>query len=123
MKILVDEHLPRALVGFLRERGHDTLNLRDLGLRGAADRNVFAAAQKEGAALVTADLDFADIRRYPPGSHCGIIVLMALDAQPVCTPGASLAVSYRASGAIRPTVRGLHPRTVNAHLHCSVPLR
>jgi hypothetical protein len=25
--------------------------------------------------MITADKGFADLRRYPPGSHCGVILL------------------------------------------------
>jgi hypothetical protein len=31
--------------------------------------------QSEHRWLVTADKGFADLRRYPPGSHCGVILL------------------------------------------------
>ena len=33
------------------------------------------AYQREGRALVTLDLDFANIQRYPPGQYSGIMVL------------------------------------------------
>ena len=31
--------------------------------------------QAEGRWLVTADKEFADLRRFPPGSHAGLILL------------------------------------------------
>lgn len=36
---------------------------------------VFEACQSEQRILVTFDLDFADIRQYPPATHAGIWVL------------------------------------------------
>jgi hypothetical protein len=36
---------------------------------------VWQAVQNERRLLVTMDLDFSDMRRYPPGSHAGILLL------------------------------------------------
>lgn len=47
----------------------------DEGLSGASDDEIFAAAQTEGRLLVTQDLDFADMRRFLPGTHAGVILL------------------------------------------------
>jgi predicted nuclease of predicted toxin-antitoxin system len=44
-------------------------------LGGANDPRIIAVCQLEGRALVTLDLDFANIQRYPPASCCGIMVL------------------------------------------------
>ena len=75
MNILVDEDLPRAVVDVLKKLGHEAEHVLDAGLRGAADRLIFASAQERSAVLLTADLDFANIVRFPPGSHSGIVVL------------------------------------------------
>ena len=40
---------------------------------------MLAAATAEDRVLLTFDLDFADIRRYPPGSHAGIVVFRLHD--------------------------------------------
>lgn len=42
---------------------------------GASDPEVWQAVQEEGRFLITMDLDFSDVRRYPPGSHAGILLL------------------------------------------------
>jgi predicted nuclease of predicted toxin-antitoxin system len=42
---------------------------------GQPDTNVASVCQREGRTVVTLDLDFADIRTYPPGDYAGIIVL------------------------------------------------
>ncbi len=42
---------------------------------GQPDTNVAAVCQREGRVVVTLDLDFADIRAYPPSNYAGIIVL------------------------------------------------
>ncbi|MCX6374512.1 MAG: DUF5615 family PIN-like protein [Armatimonadetes bacterium] len=75
MKILVDEDLPRAVADLLIEQGHEAVHVIEAGLRGKPDDAILQACLESGAALVTADLDFADIRRYALGSHNGIMVL------------------------------------------------
>jgi len=56
-------------------------------MRFKTDENVHpdvaAACQREGRTLLTLDLDFADIRLYPPPSFPGIIVLrLATQSRP-----------------------------------------
>ena len=43
------------------------------------DPPVLDAATAEHRILMTFDLDFADIRQYPPGSHAGIVVFRLHD--------------------------------------------
>jgi Domain of unknown function (DUF5615) len=43
-------------------------------MAGAVDPDVAQACQKEARALVTLDLDFSDIRAYPPEDYQGILV-------------------------------------------------
>jgi predicted nuclease of predicted toxin-antitoxin system len=74
MRFLVDEDLPRSLARVLRSAGHDALDVRDIGLRGRPDQEVFSAAQDRDAVLVSGDRGFANIITYPPGSHAGIVV-------------------------------------------------
>ncbi len=75
MKFKVDENLPAELVSLLSGAGHDAASVPDQKLGGAADPSVAAVCQTEDRVLITLDLDFADIRNYPPGGHPGIIVL------------------------------------------------
>lgn len=71
---LIDEDMHRSLAGVLQALGHEAVDVRDVGLRGKSDTEIFAFAQERGAIIFTADLDFADITTYPPGSHAGIVV-------------------------------------------------
>jgi len=75
MRILVDEDLPRAVASLLRERGHDAVHVLEVGLGGSLDEAIFAQARDRKALLISADLDFGNIQRYPLGSHNGVIVL------------------------------------------------
>lgn len=79
MKFKLDENMPADLAALLHAEGHDAVDVADEGLSGADDPPVLAAAAKEGRILLTFDLDFADIRQYPPGSHAGIVVFRLRD--------------------------------------------
>ena len=75
MKFKTDENLPVEVVGLLRQAGHDAQSVMDQQLAGHPDGDVAAVCQAEQRALVTLDLDFSDIRSYPPEDYVGIIVL------------------------------------------------
>lgn len=79
MKIKLDENLPTALTELLRAAGHDAMTVADEALGGSKDPKVLEVATSEGRTLLTFDLDFADIRRYPVGSHAGIVVFRLHD--------------------------------------------
>jgi predicted nuclease of predicted toxin-antitoxin system len=71
----LDENLPRAAEVLLRELGHPVETVLAECLGGRPDADVLKAANAEGRILVTLDLDFADIRRYPPSAYAGIWIL------------------------------------------------
>ena len=75
MRFKVDENLPAEAAEILRTAGHDAMTVFDQELTGAPDPQVAAVCQSEQRAIVTLDLDFSDIRTYPPIDFPGIIVL------------------------------------------------
>lgn len=70
MKLWVDAQLPPQLAEWLAaEFRVEACSLRQLGLRDAADREIFQQARQAGAVLVSKDSDFVElISRYgvPP---------------------------------------------------------
>lgn len=79
MNFKLDENMPEALVQLLTKAGHDVETAFGERLAGAKDPLILQAAGREGRVLMTYDLDFADIRVYPPGSHAGIVVFRLKD--------------------------------------------
>jgi predicted nuclease of predicted toxin-antitoxin system len=79
VKFKLDENMPADLAARLLEDGHDVADVVGEGLGGEDDPPVLNAAMDEGRILLTFDLDFADIRHYPPGSHAGIVVFRLQD--------------------------------------------
>jgi predicted nuclease of predicted toxin-antitoxin system len=75
MNSVIDEDLPRETAQFLKDLGFTPLDIRDHGLRGKSDDEIFTFAQLHKAVIFTADLDFSSILRFPPGTHHGICVL------------------------------------------------
>ena len=58
MRLIVDAQLPPALADWLRSKGHDAVAVRDIGLKEADDRTIWAKAKAERAVIVTKDEDF-----------------------------------------------------------------
>src|SRR5919109_5557718 len=75
MRFKVDENLPIEGAQLFREAGHEVATVLDQHLGGKDDRTVATICQQEARALVTLDLDFADIRTYPPAHYAGMVVL------------------------------------------------
>ncbi len=75
MRFKTDENLPTEITDILKTHGHDALSVPDQQMAGQPDVNVTQVCQNEQRALVTLDLDFSDIRTYPPEDYPGIIVL------------------------------------------------
>ena len=75
MKFKLDENLPIEATQLLRVSGHNAHSVHEEHLRGAADSSIAQVCQKEQRILITLDLDFANIRNYPPSLYFGIIVL------------------------------------------------
>ncbi len=82
MKLKLDENVPLNVPPLLASLGYDVATVPGEDLAGADDPTVAAAAFREGRMLLTLDKGFADIRRYPPGQHPGIIVVRLKDQQP-----------------------------------------
>ena len=75
MKFKTDENMPFETADDLRQAGHDAMTVADQKLAGQPDFRVADVCRAEGRSILTLDLDFSDIRVYPPGDYAGIIVL------------------------------------------------
>ncbi len=105
MKFKLDENMPADFAAFLRHEGHDAENVFQEGLAGAIDPPVLAAATREGRVLLTFDLDFADVRHYPPDSHSGIVVFRVRDQRWAALE--KLAIQLLESGDLQALQNGL----------------
>lgn len=74
MKFKLDENLSPSLAN-LFDSSHDVHSVAQEGLSGQGDTRVIEACTRERRALITFDLDFANIVAYPPSTLSGIVVL------------------------------------------------
>ncbi len=75
MKLKLDENLPAQLAVALRRLGHDVHTVLEENLAGQPDTAIWNAVQAEQRFLITQDLDFSDVRRFRPGTHCGLLLV------------------------------------------------
>ena len=83
MKLKLDENLSRHLKPVLIELGQDVLTAADENLLSHPDTEIAQAAKDEQRMLMTLDVEFADLRKYPPGSHPGVILFRPLSLSPL----------------------------------------
>ena len=74
MKFKIDENLPVEFAKLLADFGHDADTVHDERLVGAPDSVVIVTCKTERRCLVTLDLDFSDMRAYPPSDLHGLII-------------------------------------------------
>ena len=79
MRGKLDENMPVEAGEILRAAGWECDTVFDEQLGGAEDPDISARCQAEGRGLFTLDLDFADIRAYPPSAHVGIVVFRPIE--------------------------------------------
>ncbi len=78
MKFKLDENFGTRTQGIFRAAGHDIQTVRSQKLQGCFDQNLYEVCCKEHRCLVTLDLDFANVTRFPPSSASGIVVIRIL---------------------------------------------
>lgn len=79
MRFKLDENIDARLVELLRASGHDAVTVREQHLHGTDDVDLYHICTTENRALVTLDLDFANVLIYPPQETPGLIVLRGPD--------------------------------------------
>lgn len=75
MKFKLDENFGTRTQQIFRTMGLDLLTVRDQHLQGCADQRLFEVCCSEKRCLVTLDLDFSDVLRFPPHHAYGIVVI------------------------------------------------
>jgi hypothetical protein len=95
VRIKLDENLPSRLVSALQARGHDVDTLASELTAGTDDAHVWTACQTTGRFLITQDLDFSDVRRYAPGTHRGLLLVLLTRPGPTRCSNASTRCSQR----------------------------
>jgi hypothetical protein len=74
VKFKTDENLPVEFCELLRTAGHDAESVFEEKLVGEPDEKIIDVCRDEGRCLITLDLDFSDMRIYPPKELNGLVV-------------------------------------------------
>ncbi|MDQ7827097.1 MAG: DUF5615 family PIN-like protein [Candidatus Eremiobacteraeota bacterium] len=74
MKFKLDENFGTRVKNIFQSEGYDVQTVHDQGIAGCSDRDLFRKCCAESRCLVTMDLDFADVTRFPPNQSSGIAV-------------------------------------------------
>jgi len=74
VKFKLDENLGTRTQNIFLALGHDVKTVREEGLSGTSDDNLFQICQNETRCLLTLDLDFANILRFPHEKTEGVVV-------------------------------------------------
>lgn len=91
MRFLLDENLPKSLVGELRTLGHDVVWVKD-AMGGEGDDALLAVAQADARVLITLDKDFGDLTFRDRLPALGGILLFRIN---VTSPDATIALMLR----------------------------
>lgn len=75
MRFKLDENLDVRLASLFTAIAEDVATVRQEGLSGADDAQVFSAATAEDRIFVTLDLDFSNPLRFPPLKTAGVVVV------------------------------------------------
>ena len=75
--IKLDEDLPLCLRDLLVSRGYDAVTIWEQQWAGLKDPLLWPRIAAEGRFFITADKEFGDVRKFPPGTHPGILLLRA----------------------------------------------
>ncbi len=88
MKFKLDENFGTRTQQLFLAAGHDVSTVGSQGLCGSPDERLFEICGREGRCLVTLDIDFGDVTRFPPDSSAGVVVLRLPDMTVVERQGA-----------------------------------
>ncbi len=75
MKFKLDENFGTRTQQLFLAAGHDVSTVGSQGLCGSPDHRLFEVCGQESRCLVTLDIDFGDVTRFPPARSAGIVVL------------------------------------------------
>ena len=75
IKFLLDANMPHSSTEIVRKSGWNAVNVRDIGMRNAEDKEIVKYAFDNNYVIITRDRGFGNIFHYPKGTHRGIVIL------------------------------------------------
>jgi predicted nuclease of predicted toxin-antitoxin system len=75
MKFKLDENFGKRTLHLFQAAGHDVQTTIEERMQGCSDRHLYDVCCTEQRCLVTLDMDFSDVTRFPPEQSNGIAVI------------------------------------------------
>jgi predicted nuclease of predicted toxin-antitoxin system len=75
MKFKLDENFGTRTQKLFHQSGHEVITVREQSLQGSSDQIIYETYCREQFCLVTLDLDFCNVIRFPPERSGGIAVI------------------------------------------------
>ena len=75
IKFFLDVNIPYAALEVFKEFHLEALHARDVGLSRSDDQEIMEYAIKNKCILITKDMEFANIKLFPPMRHHGMIIM------------------------------------------------
>ncbi|HMN28824.1 MAG TPA: DUF5615 family PIN-like protein [Caldilineaceae bacterium] len=75
MRFKLDENFGRRTQQLFVAAGHDVHTVLQEARQGSTDQTIYETCCQEQRCLVTLDLDFSDVIRFPPERTSGIVVV------------------------------------------------
>jgi predicted nuclease of predicted toxin-antitoxin system len=82
MRFLTDENVSPKIVEALRSEGYDIFDIKEERLQGMPDQAIVKRARKMKSVIVSEDLDFGNLQRFPLVKHPGAILMHFFDMRP-----------------------------------------
>jgi predicted nuclease of predicted toxin-antitoxin system len=79
VRFLVDANLSPVVAAHLRQNGHDTVHVADIGLFTANDETILGAAADDKRVVISSDADFAALLALGGLSKPSLILLRSAD--------------------------------------------
>ena len=83
MKLKLDENLGIQIATTFRNAGYDTTTVYEQNMSGSQDESLYHVCLQEKRCLITLDLDFSNVLRFPPEPTTGIVVLRPVGKQTI----------------------------------------
>jgi predicted nuclease of predicted toxin-antitoxin system len=74
-RFFLDENVQGFIARPLRDFDHEVITAQEAGSNASSDDAIMVRSRASHAVLITTDLDFANVLRFPVGTHSGIVVL------------------------------------------------
>jgi predicted nuclease of predicted toxin-antitoxin system len=75
VRFKLDENFGTRSLRAFGASGHDVVTVEAEHLSGCSDQKLYEVCIREGRCLVSLDLDFSDVIRFPPRATAGVVVI------------------------------------------------